>query len=158
MNLDPIDLRILRHLEQNAKITNQELAEAVNLSASACFRRVKLMEDAGVIAGYRCVISSKEVGLEFEALVNVSMRHDVERWHENFVSSLSRWPEVVEARIVTGTTNYVLTVRVRNLDHYSDFVQHKLHKTPGVMSTDSSIVLATLKKDGSVLDLIKPSS
>ncbi|AIY41961.1 Leucine-responsive regulatory protein [Collimonas arenae] len=158
MDIDLTDLRILRHLEKNAKTTNQELADAVNLSASACFRRVKLMEDAGVIAGYRCAISAKECGLEFEAIVHVSMRHDVDRWHENFVQALGRWPEVVEARIVTGSTNYVLTVRTRNLDHYSDFVQNQLHKAPGVMSTNSNIVLATLKRDGSLLDLIKLSS
>jgi len=155
MDLDLIDLRILRHLELNAKATNQEIAEAVNLSASACFRRVKLMEDSGVIAQYRCDISAKEVGIEFESMVHVSMRHDVERWHEKFIHALSGWPEVVEARIVTGTTNYILTVRARNLEHYSDFIQNQLHKVQGVMSTNSCIVLNVLKRNGSLLDMIK---
>ncbi|WP_420996255.1 Lrp/AsnC family transcriptional regulator [Cupriavidus sp. 30B13] len=153
MKLDLIDVRILRHLTRDGKTTNQELAEAVNLSASACFRRVKLLEEAGVIAGYRCVLDAKALGMEFEALVQVSMRTDVERWHENFVQALNGWPEVVTARIVSGPSNYVLTVRARNLEHYSEFVVERLHKAPGVMAINSNIVLATVKRTGSVLDI-----
>lgn len=155
MNIDRTDLRILRHLEQNGKITNQELADAAALSVSACFRRVKLLEDSGVIAGYRCIIGNREVGLGFETLVNVSMRTDSDRWHENFVKALDDWPEVIEARIVSGQYNYVLTVRTSSLDHYSDFVINKLHKSPGVMSISSSIVLATLKQNGSLVALLE---
>ena len=155
MKLDLIDVRILRHLTRNGKTTNQELAEAVNLSASACFRRVKLLEEAGVIAGYRCVLDAKVLGMEFEALVQVSMRTDVERWHENFVQALNDWPEVVTARIVSGPSNYVLTVRARSLEHYSGFVVDRLHKAPGVMAINSHIVLATVKRTGSVLDILE---
>ncbi|KAF7962463.1 AsnC family transcriptional regulator [Cupriavidus sp. UYMU48A] len=155
MRLDPTDIRLLRHLTRNGKITNQELAEAVNLSTSACFRRVKLLEEAGVIAGYRCELAPKALGVEFEALVQVSMRTDVDRWHENFVEALNDWPEVVTARIVSGPCNYVLTIRARNLEHYSDFVVNRLHKAPGVMSINSNIVLGTLKQSGSLLDLVK---
>lgn len=154
-NIDRTDLRILRHLEQNGKITNQELADASALSVSACFRRVKVLEDTGVIAGYRCIIGTKEVGLGFETLVNVSMRTDGERWHENFLKALDDWPEVIEARIVSGQYNYVLTVRTRSLEHYSDFAINKLHKSPGVMSISSSIVLATLKQNGSLVALLE---
>lgn len=154
MELDQTDVRILHHLESNGRITNQELAEAVGLSASACFRRVKLLEERGVIAGYRCVIGAKQVGVAFEALVHVSMRSDIENWHENFVRAIKGWPEVVTARIVTGTSNYVLTVRTKDLEHFSHFVVHKLHKEPGVMAINSNIVLETLKSHGSVLDLL----
>lgn len=155
MQLDLIDVRILDHLVKDGKVTNHELAEAVNLSASACFRRVRLLEEGGIIAGYRCELVPKALGVEFEALVQVSMRTDVERWHENFAQSLNDWPEVVTARVVTGPSNYVLTVRARNLEHYSDFVINRLHKAPGVMSINSHIVLATLKQNGSLLDLVK---
>ncbi|EHP43058.1 AsnC family transcriptional regulator [Cupriavidus basilensis OR16] len=155
MQLDLIDIRILRHLTRNGKMTNNELAEAVSLSASACFRRVKLLEEAGIISGYHCEIAAKALGVEFEALVQVSMRTDVERWHENFVQALNDWPEVVTARVVSGPCNYVLTVRARDLAHYSDFVVNRLHKSPGVMSINSNIVLATLKQAGSLLDLVK---
>lgn len=158
MGLDRTDLRILRELEKNGRISNQDLADAVALSPSACLRRVKLLEEQGIIEHYRCVIAPKSIGVEFEALVSVSMRTDAEGWHDHFVQALQEWPEVIAAQIVTGSSNYVLTVRARNLDHFSDFVINRLHRTKGVMSINSSIVLATLKRDGSVLDLAnKPS-
>ncbi|KVX68309.1 Lrp/AsnC family transcriptional regulator [Burkholderia stagnalis] len=158
MNLDRTDMRILRHLERDGRISNQDLANAVALSPSACLRRVKLLEERGVIAGYRCAIEPKQVGVAFEALVHVTMRPDEPEWHDRFVEALRQWPEVVSAQIVTGGANYVLTVRARDLDHYSDFVINTLYRATGVMSINSSIVLATLKRDGSILDLVKPSA
>lgn len=153
MSMDRTDLRILRQLEGDGRISNHDLANAVALSPSACLRRVKLLEEQGFIEGYRCVISPKSIGVEFEALVHVSMRPDVEDWHDKFVKAIQGWPEVISAQVVTGASNYVLTVRARSLDHFSDFVMNRLHRATGVMSINSSIVLATLKRDGSVLDL-----
>ncbi|MBN3790947.1 Lrp/AsnC family transcriptional regulator [Burkholderia sp. Ac-20353] len=158
MHLDRTDMRILRHLERDGRISNQDLANAVALSPSACLRRVKLLEERGAISGYRCAIEPKAVGVAFEALVHVSMRPDVPEWHDRFVEAIRQWPEVVSAQIVTGGSNYMLTVRARDLDHYSDFVINTLHRAAGVMSINSSIVLATLKRDGSILDLIEPST
>ncbi|NTX21310.1 Lrp/AsnC family transcriptional regulator [Burkholderia cepacia] len=153
MTPDRTDLRILRQLENDGRMSNQDLANAVALSPSACLRRVKLLEEEGFIEGYRCVIAPKRVGVEFEAIVHVSMRPDIEEWHDTFIEALESWPEVVLAQVVTGASNYVLTVRARSLDHFSDFVMNRLHRTAGVMSTNSMIVLATLKRNGSVLDL-----
>lgn len=153
MSLDRTDMRILRELESDGRISNQDLATSVALSPSACLRRVKLMEEQGVIEGYRCVIAPKRIGVEFEALVHVAMRPDIEDWYDSFVAAIQSWPEVVAAQVVTGESNYVLTVRARSLDHFSEFVMNRLHRARGVMSTNSSIVLATLKRDGSVLDL-----
>jgi Lrp/AsnC family leucine-responsive transcriptional regulator len=154
MDMDRTDMRILRALEKDGRISNQDLANAVSLSPSACLRRVKMLEQDGVIAGYRCVIAPRRVGVEFEALVHVSMRPELDQWHEKFIDALQTWPEVIGAQIVTGMSNYVLTVRARDLDHYSDFVINRLHRQPGVLSINSNIVLATLKRDGSVLDLV----
>jgi Lrp/AsnC family leucine-responsive transcriptional regulator len=158
MKLDRTDMRILRQLERDGRISNQDLANAVALSPSACLRRVKLLEERGVIDGYRCAISPKNVGVAFEALVHVSMRPDMPEWHDKFADAIREWPEVVSAQIITGASNYVLVVRTRDLDHYSDFVIHKLHRASGVMSINSSIVLTTLKRDGSILDLVEPSA
>ncbi|GAB3627352.1 AsnC family transcriptional regulator [Pandoraea terrae] len=158
MQLDLADLRILRHMEQNGRITNQELADAVGLSPSACLRRVKLLEERGVIAGYRCIVDPQHIGLEFEALVQITLRPDVEGWHEKFLEALQNWPEVIEARIVTGGANYMLTVRARNLAHYSDFIINELYQAPAVMSIHSNIVLKTIKRDNSLLDLVKKTS
>jgi DNA-binding Lrp family transcriptional regulator len=153
MDLDRTDMRILRVLEKDGRISNQDLADAVKLSPSACLRRVKILEERGVIAGYRCVISPKQIGVEFEALVHVCMRPEIDQWNERFIEAINEWPEVISARIVTGTSNYVLVVRARNLDHYSDFVINRLHRMPGVLSTNSNIVMSTLKQEGSILDL-----
>lgn len=159
MNLDATDLRILRCLEQNGKITNQDLAAQVALSPSACLRRVKLLEESGVISGYQCKIDPAKVGLEVEAIVQISMRHDVEHWHEQFVEAVRSWPEVLSACIVTGTSSYMLMVRTRDLSHYSDFIVNRLYRAPGVMEINSNIVLGSLKEPVSVLGLIgKPAA
>ncbi len=155
MNLDLADLRILRHLELNGRISNQELADAVGLSPSACLRRVKLLEDRGVISGYRCIVDAQHIGLEFEALVQITLRPDVDQWHEKFLTAVQNWPEVVTARIVTGSANYILTVRARNLAHYSDFIVNELYRAPAVMSIQSNIVLKTIKNTQSLVDLVK---
>jgi DNA-binding Lrp family transcriptional regulator len=154
MQLDTTDLRILRQLERNGKITNQDLAAQVALSPSACLRRVKLLEEAGVIAGYRCTLDPARIGLEVEAIVQITMRHDVEHWHERFVEAMQTWPEVQSACIVTGTSNYMLMVRARDLAHYSDFIVNRLYRAPGVMGISSNIVLGALKQQTSVLDLV----
>lgn len=155
MTLDNTDLRILHCLETQGRISNQDLAAKVALSPSACLRRVKLLEEAGVIAGYRCEVDFKKVGLEVEALVQVSMRHDVEHWHETFVEAVAAWPEVLDALIITGSCSYVLVVRARDLAHYSDFIVNKLYRAPGVMNITSNIVLGSLKRGGSATDLLR---
>ncbi|SDV46385.1 Lrp/AsnC family transcriptional regulator [Chitinasiproducens palmae] len=158
MTLDAIDMRILHCLESNGRISNQDLAARVALSPSACLRRVKLLEEAGVIAGYHCDIDLKKVGLEVEAVVQVTMRHDVEHWHETFVEAVAAWPEVLDALIITGSCSYLLVVHTRDLAHYSDFIVNRLYRTPGVMNITSNIVLGSLKRRGSVTGLLRASA
>ena len=159
-NLDKIDLRILECLQAEGRISNQDLAARIALSPSACLRRVKLLEDAGVISAYQCVLDPVKLGLEVEAVVHVSMRHEVPNWHETFVSALQDWPEVVSARIVTGGANYMLVVRTRDVSHYSDFIVNRLYRAPGVRDIQSNIVLGSIKQQTSVLDVLsaKPGS
>lgn len=154
MQPDTADLRILRHLERNGRISNQELADAVSLSPSACLRRVKLLEERGIVAGYRCIVDARQLGVEFEALAMVTLRPDLDQWHEKFLQALQDWPEVVTARVITGPANYMLTVRTRDLAHYSDFVINQLYRAPGVMSIQSNIVLKTIERSHSLLDLV----
>ena len=90
--------------------------------------------------------------------MQVWRRRAVPERQDRFGEACQQWPEVVAAQIVTGGSNYVLTVRARDLDHYSDFVINHLHRATGVMSINSSIVLATLKRDGSLLDLVDQST
>lgn len=155
MNLDPIDLRILSCLQENGRISNQDLADRVALSPSACLRRVRLLEESGVIGGYRAWFDAERLGLELEAIVQVSMRPETQGWHDTFNAAVQSWPEVVSAYIITGDSNYILKVQARNLKHYSDFIVNRLYRTPGVMDIRSNIVLQKIKTDGSPLAVIK---
>jgi Lrp/AsnC family leucine-responsive transcriptional regulator len=145
MQLDPVDLKILQILQLDGRISNQELADKVFLSPSSCLRRVRLLEASGLIASYGAVLNTEMLGLEVEAFVQVTMRRDVEQWHENFSQALLAWPEVAASYIITGDANYLLHVRARNLKHYSAFVLERLYKTTGVLDIRSNIVLQTLK-------------
>ncbi|CAG9175236.1 Leucine-responsive regulatory protein [Cupriavidus laharis] len=155
MNLDPIDLRILECLQEHGRISNQDLADRVALSPSACLRRVRLLEESGVIGGYRAWFDAERLGLELEAIVQVSMRHDVEGWHDTFIAAVQAWPEVLSAYIITGDSNYILRVQARNLKHYSDFIVNRLYRTPGVMDIRSNIVLQRIKTDSSPLAVLR---
>lgn len=145
LSLDALDLRILGLLQQEGRISNQTLADRVALSPSACLRRVRLLEESGAIAGYQAILDARRLGLELEAIVQVSMRQDMEGWHESFLDAVQQWPEVVAAYIVTGDSNYILRVRARNLQEYSEFAINRLYKTRGVMDIRSNIVMQRIK-------------
>ncbi len=154
IKLDRLDFRILEALQRDGRVSNQDLAALVALSPSACLRRVKLLEEAGIIQGYTCALDYTKLGLEVEAVVHVSMRHEVEGWHEAFVAALQDWPEVLSARIVTGGANYMLVVRTRDVSHYSDFIVNRLYRAPGVRDIQSNIVLGYIKREASALDIL----
>jgi DNA-binding Lrp family transcriptional regulator len=145
MKLDATDLKILIYLQEDGRISNLELAEKVFLSPSSCLRRVRMLEEGGVVSRYSAILDPNALGLELEAFVQVTMRRDVEHWHESFTAALRDWPEVIGSYIITGEANYLLRVRARNLKHYSSFVLDRLYKTAGVLDIRSNIVLETLK-------------
>lgn len=147
ISLDALDCKILSLLQANGRISNLELAEHIALSPSACLRRLRLLEEQGVIARYQACLSHEKLGFELEAFVHVSLRHDLESWHEKFARTIQEWPEVVGAFVVTGESHYVLRVLTPSLKHYSDFVLQRLYKAPGVMDIRSNIVLQKLKDE-----------
>ncbi|OEC40130.1 AsnC family transcriptional regulator [Pseudomonas sp. 1D4] len=155
MILDSTDIRILHCLQHDGRISNQELAERVSLSPSACLRRLRNLEDSGIVRGYRPVLDAERLGVELEALVHVSMRQDEADWHERFVEQVQGWPEVVSAYIVTGASNYVLRVQARNLKQFSDFIVSRLNRAHGVTDIRSEIILQTVKEGGGALDLLR---
>lgn len=155
MTLDSTDIRILHCLQHDGRISNQELAERVSLSPSACLRRLRNLEDSGIVRGYRPVLDAERLGVELEALVHVSMRQDEADWHERFVEQVQGWPEVVSAYIVTGASNYVLRVQARNLKQFSDFIVSRLNRAHGVTDIRSEIILQTVKEGGGALDLLR---
>ena len=147
ITLDATDCRILAVLQEEGRISNLDLAERISLSPSACLRRMRLLEEQGVIEHYRACLSREKLCFELEAFVQVSMRNEENQWHERFAEALREWPEVVGAFVVTGESHYLLRVLAHNLKHYSDFVLNRLYKAPGVMDIRSNIVLQTLKDE-----------
>lgn len=151
--LDAIDHKILALLQEDGRISNQALADKVALSPSACLRRVRMLEEAGAIAGYRAQLDARALGLDVEAFVQVTMRQEVEGWHESFMAAVQRWPQVVGAWIVTGECNYILRIRASNLQEYSQFAIEHLHKERGVKEIRSNIVMQGLKAGDTAVPL-----
>lgn len=145
ITLDALDHKILALLQTDGRISNQALAEQVALSPSACLRRVRQLEEAGAIAGYRAQLDARALGLDVEAMVQVTMRQEVENWHDSFLAAVQRWPQVVGAWIVTGECNYLLRVRAKSLQAYSQFAIEQLHKERGVKEIRSNIVMQCIK-------------
>jgi Lrp/AsnC family leucine-responsive transcriptional regulator len=149
ISLDAIDRRILRALQSNGRVTYDELAGQVGLSASAVLRRVKRLEDAGVIAGYVALLHAEKLGLGLTAYLNVRLEKHTETHKRNpmdlFRASVQAWPEVVECAALTGEMDYLLRVVVADMAHYSRFVMDTLLKHPSVQDCRTSFVLDRVK-------------
>ncbi|MCG6967982.1 MAG: Lrp/AsnC family transcriptional regulator [Chromatiaceae bacterium] len=142
MQIDRFDRRILEVLQQDGRISNQELAERIGLSPSPCLRRVRALEEGGVIAGYRAVLDAKRLGLSLQALIFISMdRHTPERF-ANFEDKVQAMPEVLECLLITGQdADYQLKVIVRDMDAYQALLLNKITRIEGVSGVHSSFVL-----------------
>ena len=148
-DLDAIDLRVLRALQANGRATYDELASQVSLSSSATLRRVKRLEEAGVIAGYVALLRPERVGLALTAYINVRLEKHSESHKRSpmdaFRASIQGWPEVVECASLTGEMDYLLRVVVADMAHYSRFVMDTLLKHPSVQDCKTSFVLDRVK-------------
>jgi Lrp/AsnC family leucine-responsive transcriptional regulator len=142
MKLDRYDRHILEVLQADGRISNQELADRIGLSPSPCLRRVRALEEAGIIAGYRALVDAKKLGLSLIAFVNISMdRHTPERF-ANFDATVSALPEVLECSLITGRdADYQLKIIVRDMEAYQDLLLHKITRIDGVSGVHSSFVL-----------------
>ncbi len=139
--LDRIDREILHHLQSNARLTNLELAERVNLSASPCLRRVKLLEERGIIRRYATLLDPRQVGLSISVFVSVSLRSQDRQALIEFEQSVQGCPEVMECYLMTGTSDYLLRVVVPDLDAYETFLSAKLTNITSVANIQSSFSL-----------------
>ncbi len=141
MKLDELDRKILNCLQENARISNSELAEAVGLSASPCWRRVRALEDAGVVRKYAAIVEPKVIGLPVNVFVSVTLEKQVEDWLERFETALQNRPEVMECYLMTGEFDYLLRVVVPDLQAYEKFVLEHLTRIPGIAGIKSSFAL-----------------
>ena len=140
--LDDIDQHLLRLLQTDARISITELAERVNLSATPCARRVKRLEDSGIITGYHTQTDAQKLGYPLAIFIAISMdRHTAERF-EQFESKVQSFDEVISCSIVTGRTeDYLIKVRVRDMAHYEEFLLHRLNRIEGVAQVHTSFEL-----------------
>ena len=141
MTFDAIDLKILAILQERADIPNVELAEAVGLSPSPCLRRVRLLEEAGVIRRRVALLDARRVGLSVTVFVSVTLEKQVKERLQEFEAAVRRRPEVMDCWLMTGEADYLLRVAVPDLDGYERFLKDHLTRAPGVASIKSSFAL-----------------
>ena len=144
-NLDDIDLEILKQLQDNARITNLDLASAVNVSPSPCSRRVCALEESGVIQRYVTLLDPASVDLPVSVFINVSLEKQVEHALDIFENAIKQRPEVMECYLMTGNADYLLRVVVSDLEAYKRFVLEHLTRIPGVAGIKSSFSLKQVK-------------
>ncbi|MBT3046865.1 MAG: Lrp/AsnC family transcriptional regulator [Candidatus Thiodiazotropha sp.] len=142
MKLDRFDRHILDQLQRDGRISNQELAERIGLSPSPCLRRVRALEESGIITGYRAHLDAGKLDLNMTALIHIAMdRHTPERF-ENFERKIKSLPEVMECLLITGQdADYQVKVVVRDMEAYQALLLNKITRIEGVTGVHSSFVM-----------------
>lgn len=142
MELDRYDYQILKLLQQDGRMSNQELADQIGLSPSPCLRRVRALEASGLIKAYHAVLDAKQLGYSLMALISIALdKHTGERF-ATFDEQIAAIPEVLECLLITGqTADYQLKVIVKDLDHYQDLLLNRINRIGGVTSVHTSFVL-----------------
>ena len=140
--MDRLDKRILSELQADGTLTNAELAERVGLSATPCARRVKQLEEEGVIERRVVLLNASKLGLKLHALVQISMdKHTPDRF-EHFESEVRKHPEVIELMLITGqSADYLLKLVLPDMEHYHDFLLNKITRIEGVADVHSSFIM-----------------
>ncbi|MGB1668108.1 MAG: Lrp/AsnC family transcriptional regulator [Pseudohongiellaceae bacterium] len=159
MKLDRLDKRILREIQRDGIITNLELAERIGLSPTPCARRVKQLEDAGIILGRVTLLDPKKLDLKLTALIQISMdRHTPDRF-EKFEEQIRSYAEVTECLLITGqSADYQLKVVVPDMEYYQEFLLNKITRIEGVTDVHSSFMLREVQNTTALpLDHIKSS-
>lgn len=143
--LDALDRRILAALQRDSRLSNVDLAAEVGLSPSPCLRRVRILEDAGVITGYRAILDRDRIGLGLTVFVGIKVdRHD-DAHATAFRQAAAALPEVVSCHMVSGESDFLLQIVLKDLAAYERMLLDKLLKLPGVKDIRSSFVLNTVK-------------
>lgn len=140
-HLNEIDVKILARLQTEGRITNQQLSEDVGLSPSPCLRRVRLLEDNGVISGYVALVKPEAVGLGVTAFVRIRLDQQDDSHLALFETAVAEFPEVMECYLMTGEADYQLRVLVGSLSDFEDFLRQKLTRIEGVSQLTTSFAL-----------------
>ncbi|MEQ8780688.1 MAG: Lrp/AsnC family transcriptional regulator [Roseibium album] len=144
--MDSKDRQIIRALQKDGRMTNQELAETVNLSPSPCLRRLRNLENSGAVRGFSVDVDPKTYGLPITVFVRIRLERHNEEDVRHFESRVQTIDEVLECHVLTGAMDYQLRVVVASLDAYEDFIRNRIHPIGGIASIDTSFVYGTVKK------------
>ena len=145
IQLDAFDRRIIQQLQRNGRISNVDLAKAVGLSPSPCLRRVRDLEEAGIIDRYVAILNQGSAGFSLSVFVQVTLERQVETALETFERIIAERPEVMEAYLMTGDSDYLLRIVVPDVSDYEVFLKDHLTRIPGVASIKSSFALNRVK-------------
>ncbi|MCC3860409.1 Lrp/AsnC family transcriptional regulator [Pseudemcibacter aquimaris] len=144
--MDAIDRKIIRALQQNGRLTNQELADNVGLSPSPCLRRVRNLEKQGVLTGYTALVDQEQYGLPLTVFVHIRLERHSDECIRTFEEGIGRLDQVMECYLMTGRSDYLLHVVARDLKDYEGFVRDKISTIPGIAGIDSSFVFGRVKR------------
>jgi DNA-binding Lrp family transcriptional regulator len=150
IRLDPIDWRILKELQTDGRITNVALAERVGLSAPPCLRRVRALEEAGLISGYTVLLDEKALGFPVQAFVLVRLHSQSESDLRAFENRILAWPLVREAHMLSGESDYILQCLASDLAAFHDFVLRELTSAPNVASVKTHLAIKRAKREPGV--------
>lgn len=146
--LDETDRHILWELQQNGRLTNQELADRVGLSPSPCLRRVRALEEAGVISGYRAVVAPHTVGMNITAFVRIKMATHTTEAVEAVEKHLRAIPDITEAYVLAGDHDYLLKIVTRSFETYEQFLRDNLRTMPSLASIETTFAFGNTKESG----------
>lgn len=146
MTMDAIDRKIIRALQQDARLTNQDLAALVGLSASPCLRRVRRLEQDGILAGYTALVDQEKFGLPINVFVNIRLEKPSADTIRAFEKAIENIDAVVECYLMTGNRDYLLRVVSSDLKSYEHLVRDRLTTIPGVLSLESSFAFGQVKR------------
>jgi DNA-binding Lrp family transcriptional regulator len=145
MNLDRKDFDILHELQLDARLTNQELAQRVKLSPSPCLRRVRQLEQSGMIRGYTAIVDQRAYGLPITVFIRIALeRHDTQTVSE-FERRIRDIDEIMDCFLMTGQRDYLLRVVAASLEGYERFIRNVVHTIPGIASIDTSFAYGVVK-------------
>lgn len=144
--MDAKDLQILRELQNDGRLSNAELAERVALSPSPCLRRVRLLEERGVIEGYTAIVNQKAYGLPVTVFIQIRLEHHSTEAAQTFERAIQTIDEIMDCHLMTGETDYILRVVVGSLEEYEQFVRNRLHPIPNIASINTSFAYGVVKQ------------
>lgn len=150
MKIDTAERNILRILQREGRISNVELSERVGISESPCYRRIRRLEDGGLIKGYAAVLDQRELGLQLTAFMLVSLEKQDDRKRLDFLARVEAEEYIVECHAMSGTHDYLLKVVARSMDHFSELSIQRILKFPGVTNIESNFSLMAVKERGAL--------